>query len=114
MVVFDGEANGNRALTEISGWASQTALIDATMTPEWLQSLTRNGYAVNGMYAAHEYAFTDVFWSGGTWCVRIYNPWGEDRVQGPDLNPRPDGRNDGFMTVTWANFMATFFKYSYA
>ena len=33
MATFDGEWNGNRALTTISGWASQTAPIDATMTP---------------------------------------------------------------------------------
>jgi hypothetical protein len=108
------QATGDRALTEISGWASQSKVIDATLTPEALRELVRGGYAVNGMFAAHECAFTDVFRSGGTWYVRIYNPWGYDGVQDPGLHPLRDGVNDGFMTITWANFMATFCKYSYA
>ena len=89
-------------------------MIDATLTPQTIQDLLENGYAVNGMYAAHEYAFTNVYQSGGNWYVRIYNPWGYDGFLGTGLRPRPDGVDDGFMTITWANFMATFFKYSYA
>jgi hypothetical protein len=89
-------------------------VIDATLAPERLRGLIRDGYAVNGMFAAHEYAFTNVFRSGGTWYDRIYNPWGMDRVNDPGLRPGHDGVNDGFMTITWANFMETFFKYSYA
>jgi hypothetical protein len=89
-------------------------VIDATLTPETIRDLIQGGYAVSGMYAAHEYAFTNVYRSGGTWYVRIYDPWGYDGVQGTGLHPRPDGVNDGLMTITWANFMSTFFKYSYA
>jgi hemolysin type calcium-binding protein/calpain family cysteine protease len=114
MASFPGEPTGDRALTMISGWASQSEVIDASLTPETIRDLLENGYAVNGMYAAHEYAFTNVYQSGGTWYVRIYNPWGSDGFLGTGLRPRPDGVSDGFMTITWANFMATFFKYSYA
>jgi hypothetical protein len=114
MAAFDGEWTGERALTTISGWASQTAWIDATLTPEALRGLVRGGYAVQGRYDGHDYAFTDVFRSGGTWCVRIYNPYGVDRVHNPNIRPRPDGVNDGFTTVPWANFVATFYKFSWA
>jgi hypothetical protein len=76
--------------------------------------LIRDGYAVNGMYAAHEYAFTNVYWYAGRWYVRIYNPYGVDRVHDAGLHPGRDGVNDGFTTITWENFMATFYKYNWA
>jgi hypothetical protein len=114
MATFDGEWNGNQALAMISGWASQTTPIDAGTNPDTLRGLLGNGYAINSLYAGHEYAVTNVFRSGGNWYVRLYNPWGEDRVHNPNLHPRPDGVNDGFMTITWANFTGTFFQYSWA
>ncbi|HJZ94388.1 MAG TPA: C2 family cysteine protease [Gemmataceae bacterium] len=114
MASFDGEARGDQSLTMISGWSAQTALIDATMTPEGLQGMVRGGYAVDAYYAAHWGAVTDVFRSNGTWFVRIYNPWGHDGWLGEGLRPVRDGVNDGFLTMTWANFMANFGKYSWA
>jgi RTX calcium-binding nonapeptide repeat (4 copies)/Calpain family cysteine protease len=114
MASFDGEARGDQSLTMISGWSAQTALIDATMTPESLQGMVRGGYAVDAFYAAHWGAVTDVFRSNGTWYVRIYNPWGYDGWLGEGLRPIRDGVNDGFLTITWANFMANFGKYSWA
>lgn len=69
---------------------------------------------MNGLFAGHEYAFTGVFRSGGTWYVRLYNPWGRDAVHRPELRPRPDGVNDGYLTITWANLVSTFHQYSYA
>jgi|GEM_PF-3415613 len=114
MASFNGEWTGERALTTISGWSSQTAAIDATLTPQALQDLIRDGYAVQGRYDGHDYAFTNVFRSGGNWYVRIYDPYGWDGNRRPNLRPRPDGVSDGFLTITWANFMATFTQYSYA
>ena len=114
MATFDGEWNADRALTTITGWASQTTRIDAATTPQGMRDLLRNGYAVNGAFAGHEYAFTDVYRSGGTWYVRLYNPWGRDAVHRPELRPRRDGVNDGYLTITWANLVATFHQYSYA
>jgi hypothetical protein len=55
----------------------------------------------------------NVYRSGTGWMVRLYNPWGYDEVHNAEIRPRPDGVNDGFLTVTWENFMATFGKYSY-
>jgi Ca2+-binding RTX toxin-like protein len=114
MASFDGEARGDQSLTMISGWSAQTALIDATMTAEGLQGLVRGGYAVDVFYAAHWGAVTDVFQSGGTWYVRIYNPWGYDGWLAEGLRPLRDGVSDGFLTISWANFMANFGKYSWA
>jgi hypothetical protein len=114
MAMFDGEGTAIRALTMISGWSAQAAVIDATLTPQRIQGLIRDGYAVNGMYAAHEYAFTNVYWYAGRWYVRIYNPYGVDRVHDAGLHPGRDGVNDGFTTITWENFMATFYKYNWA
>jgi len=114
MAAFDGEWTGEQALTMISGWTSQTAAINDTLTPQALQGLVRGGFAVQGRYDGHDYAFTNVFQSGGDWYVRIYDPYGWDGNRRPNLHPRPDGVSDGFLTVTWANFMATFTQYSYA
>jgi RTX calcium-binding nonapeptide repeat (4 copies) len=114
MASFKGEWTGEQALTTISGWTSQTAAINATLTPGALQDLIRDGYAVQGRYDRHDYAFTNVFQSGGTWFVRIYDPYGWDGNRRPNLRPLPDGVSDGFLTITWANFMATFTQYSYA
>jgi hypothetical protein len=113
MALFDGEINGNQALTMISGWFSQTYLLDATVTPEFLRGLLRDGYAVDAQSTWHAYAVMNVYRSGTGWMVRLYNPWGYDEVHNAEIRPRPDGVNDGFLTVTWENFMATFGKYSY-
>src|SRR5262245_33862983 len=114
MAAFDGEVTGEQALTTISGWTSQTAAINAALTPQALQGLVRGGFAVQGRDNGHDYAFTNVFQSGGTWYVRLYDPYGMDRGHDPNLRPRADGVNDGFMTITWATFMATSTQYSYA
>jgi hypothetical protein len=115
MAAFPGEWDGDRALAEISGWPSQTVPVDATLTPQALRELIQDGYAVNGLSAGHEYAFTNVFRSNGTWYVRLYNPWGEDAVPpDPAVQPLPDGADDGYLTVTWANFVDAFTQYSYA
>jgi hypothetical protein len=41
--------------------------------------------------------------SDGVWRVRLYNPWGVDSNHGP-----LDGPNDGYVTMTWATFIAHF------
>ena len=114
MAAFDGEWDGNRALTEISGWASRTDPVDAFTPPEVLRGLLQDGYAINSLYDGHEYAVVNVFRSGGRWYARLYNPWGQDRVHNPNIHFLRDGVNDGLLTVTWDNFTETFFQYSYA
>jgi len=114
MATFDGEWDGNRALTEISGWASRTDPLDAFTAPETLRGLLQDGYAINSLYAGHEYAVVNVFQSAGRWYARLYNPWGHDQVHNPNIHFLPDGVNDGYLTVTWTNFTETFFQYSYA
>jgi hypothetical protein len=114
MAAFGGEWDGNRALTEISGWTSQTAPVDPYLAPDALRGLLRDGYAINSLYDGHEYAVVNVFRSGGRWYVRLYNPWGQDRVHNPNVHFLRDGVNDGLLTVMWANFTETFFQYSYA
>jgi hypothetical protein len=114
MAAFPGEFDGDRALGEIAGWPSQTLPMAATLTPPDLRQLLHDGYAVNGLSDDHSYAVVNVFESGGTWLVRLYDPWGEDTAHNPLLHPRPDWADDGYLTVTWSNFVAAFDQYSYA
>lgn len=112
MATFAGEDNGNRALTEITGWDSQTSPVAGNLNLKTLRGLLLGGYAINSPYAGQEYAVTGVFQSGGNWYVRLYNPRGRDEVHNANRNPRPDAVNDGFMTITWASFTDNFEEYS--
>lgn len=60
--------------------------------------------ASSGIVAWHAYSVTRVYQSGGQWQLELYNPWGRDG----NGTPR-DGKNDGFLTITWNEF-AKFFR----
>ena len=60
--------------------------------------------ASTGIVAWHAYALTDMKQVNGQWVVTLYNPWGKDGNAAPK-----DGKDDGFLTVSWAT-VATYFK----
>jgi hypothetical protein len=60
--------------------------------------------AASGIVAWHAYAVMRVYQANGQWLLDLYNPWAKDG----NGTPR-DGRNDGFLTITWSEF-ATHFK----
>ncbi|HZZ78729.1 MAG TPA: C2 family cysteine protease, partial [Gemmataceae bacterium] len=68
-------------------------------------AVTSDGIIVN-----HAYAVTSVYYEGGTWKVRLYNPWGMDRENGSTVDAADKSNppaNDGFITVTWQQFVSS-------
>lgn len=55
----------------------------------------------SGIVSGHAYVLVDIYQASGTWMLRIYNPWGVDGNGAPR-----DGVDDGFLTITWAEFIA--------
>jgi Ca2+-binding RTX toxin-like protein len=88
-----------------------------TITPQSLKAvLDQRGIAVASTYRDpsridsrtnltpnHAYSVVKVFREGNTWKVKLYNPFGVDG-NGPPL----DGKNDGFITINWAQFYNNF------
>lgn len=74
-------------------------------------SVPTSGYiSSNGIIGNHAYAVMDVYKDGSTWKVRLYNPWGTDRDNGQTIDSQRTGvaaKNDGFITLTWAQFVNT-------
>jgi len=51
---------------------------------------------------SHAYTVTNVYQSGSTWYVQVYNPWGSDAYT-----------SNGFQTLTWSKFYTAFYGYGY-
>jgi Ca2+-binding RTX toxin-like protein len=88
------------------------------VTPQQLQATLANpnGMAVGatfadasklaagtGLWANHAYTILKVYQQGSNWMVQLYNPAGID-----GSGPPRDGMNDGYLTVTWAEFSTSF------
>lgn len=61
-------------------------------------------HSASGIVAWHSYAVLKVYQVDGLWKLDLYNPWGRDG----NGTPR-DGKNDGFLTISWQEF-TTYFK----
>jgi Ca2+-binding RTX toxin-like protein len=61
------------------------------------------------VYDSHSYTVMEVFANGGTWWIKLRNPWGVD-VKGEDLQngtKMPSGSNDdGIIVMTWDQFVS--------
>ncbi len=86
-----------------SGAAQQEA-VDRIAKLVDCPSNSRGRDPASGIVAWHAYAVTRVYQSGGQWKLDLYNPWSQDGNTAPR-----DGKNDGFLTVTWTEF-ATYFR----
>jgi hypothetical protein len=56
-----------------------------------------------GLVPDHAYTVLKVYQDRGTWKVQLYNPSGVDGTL-----PPLDGKDDGFVTITWAAFCKSF------
>jgi hypothetical protein len=73
------------------------------------QSQAVNYVSSNGIIGNHAYAVLSVYNDAGVWKVRLYNPWGIDGLNGTTidaLSTQP-AANDGFITLTWAQFTSS-------
>ena len=57
----------------------------------------------DNIVSLHLYVVESVYQADGVWFVKLYNPGDMD---GP--GPSTDGKNDGIVTLTWADFTANF------
>jgi hypothetical protein len=57
----------------------------------------------DGIISLHAYAVMDVYDNGEEWRIRMYNPWGWDAT-----GPATDGRDDGFIDISWSVFADRF------
>ncbi len=67
------------------------------------QTRAASGTTADGIIGNHVYAVLGVYQEAGVWKVKLYNPWGTDRENGTTR----DGANDGFITLTWTQFVST-------
>ncbi len=86
------------------------------INPNQLLNAFRNGFAitvgtvagineqVHRMVSTHAYAVMNIFQQNGRWMIQLHNPWGVDSSFGD----RGDGRNDGFVTLQWSEYLAYF------
>ena len=91
------------------GTATPQGLVAAMSRGDYViaQSRTAGGMTADGVIGNHAYAVLGVFYEGGTWKVRLYNPWGMDRENGTTLDSLDKSKpaaNDGIITLTWAQF----------
>jgi hypothetical protein len=71
------------------------------------QSQANSYVSSAGIIGNHAYAVLSVYYDAGIWKVRLYNPWGIDGLNGSTidaLNPSQAAANDGFITLSWAQF----------
>ena len=113
----------NEALTAFTGRATTFSPI-TNGTPQALRdSLARGdmivgssavgpsgGFSSAGVAYNHAYAVMAVYYEAGTWKVRLYNPWAMDRGGGmtvDSLRLNTTAANDGYITLSWAQFAST-------
>jgi hypothetical protein len=66
--------------------------------------------SADGVIGNHAYAVVGVYYDAGVWKVRLYNPWGmdrTDRVMLDTLDKSKPAADDGFITLSWTQFVKT-------
>jgi hypothetical protein len=106
--------NSGVALQVLTGRVPQAMEISA-LTASNLQSSIRSNATMGvvassrdrgttaGVLANHAYMVRDVYLDAGTWRVRLFNPWARD-----GQGSATDGKDDGHITLTWAQFRNNF------
>lgn len=106
LLTFTGRTPSSSAVNSGSPQALQNALAQKKAVLATTPGATD---PASGILGWHTYTITKVFQEGGTWKVQVYNPWGMD-----GLGSAKDGKNDGVLTITWAQFTRNFNRYSIA
>jgi hypothetical protein len=104
---LDAISPGTSAWTAVGSASASTVRtqIYAAATRGMVASSKASGTTA-GVVANHAYMMYDAFTENGVWKVRLYNPWGHDRV-----GAATDGKDDGLITLTWDQFRANFTGY---
>lgn len=109
LTMFTGSRSAYNDISHADPAAMQSALARGDYLVA--TSVPTSGYiSGNGVIGNHAYAVMDVYKDGSTWKVRLYNPWGTDRDNGQTIDSQRTGAraaNDGFITLTWAQFVST-------
>jgi len=106
---FTGSAASYKAIGTANALTMQAALAHGDYLVA--QSAGSSGTISSaGIIGNHAYAVTSVYNDAGVWKVRLYNPWGMDRTDRVMLDvldrTRP-AADDGFITLSWAQFIST-------
>lgn len=101
---FTGRTAIPYAITRATPQALQTALSQKKA----IVATTPNTATGSEILPWHAYTITKVYLEAGAWKVQVYNPWGIDSLS----TPPKDGRNDGFLTISWADFTSRFNRYA--
>ncbi len=87
---------------------------------DYLVAQSADAYiTADGIIGNHAYTITAVYYHAGAWKIRLFNPWAIDRDDGTTLDALDKTRpaaNDGYLTLTWAQFTrpANFLGYHHA
>lgn len=90
-------------------WTSPSAMLLALQQGKMVTAYTTNVPQTSAPHANlwmgwHCYAVTKVYYANGTWFVQVYDPFGMDGPMGKPV----DGKNDGYITMTWNVFVKGF------
>jgi hypothetical protein len=103
---------GKMPIYAVIGAATPQALQTALGRGDYLVAQSHDGGdLINsaGIVRNHAYAITRVYYEGGTWKIKLYNPWGTDRENGSTIDSLSGAAaaNDGYITLSWAQFVST-------
>jgi hypothetical protein len=104
IAAFTGRSSAFSPMSHFTPQGLQASLAHG----DYLVATTPPGSGVNsdGIAYDHAYAVMAVYFEGGMWKVRLYNPWGFDSAGGrtiESLSGKPP-TNKGFITLSWAQF----------
>ena len=110
------------ALYQFTGWKATNTDIGKVTFDSLQKSLANGDWVIASSFAAsdkkhentasgiiggHAYAVTRVFVENGKKFVELYNPWGKDGHRTIDNAPSATKRDDGVVTLSWADFTST-------
>ena len=109
---FTGRTTSGQYTTQVRPERLRDSLADGDIVVAGT-SLGDNGKdkgkgVTSGIIGGHAYAIVDVFNQAGTWKVKMYNPYGRDidkQADGRTLDGNGLARDDGFITLDWAQFV---------
>jgi hypothetical protein len=105
-----------QALYAMTGWTTKQYTLGAQSRKAQIALLRkhlRDGDSATVGGTGHAYAIISITSSG---TVKIYNPWGEDGngCSNTALDDYDDGKNDGYMTISWSTLRAAFRQFTIA
>jgi hypothetical protein len=104
LAYFTGRATSYQGIGSVTPQGLQASLASGAD----IVAQSQSGYvSPDGIIGNHTYALLAVYNDAGAWKVRLYNPWGMDRENGATIDSLDRSHataNDGFITLSWAQF----------